>query len=178
MMDDSDILRQIQSGNPVGVVERNRQVRARFYTHAIKDDVASRREGRSIYRNVDYIQRVAVGDKDFVSAPVQLSDTHNFPQEWAAYQAWKARPVTSIRCLPKLTPADLLLCEELGIRTIEDMAASDVQPELAELKRIAILWLSLAAGNSVAPASVETGKRKGGRPPGSKNKPKAANENA
>lgn len=170
MSDDSDILRQIQNGTPVGVVERNRKVHARFYTHAIKDDVASRREGRSIYRNVDYVQRIAVGDKDFVSAPVQLTDQQLFPVEWAAYQAWKNNPKTSIKNLPRMTPADYKLCEELEIFAIEDLAVSDVPPELVELKRIAVLWLSLVAGQPCAP---QPAKGKPGRKPGSKNKPKA-----
>ena len=168
MSDDNQILRQIESGEPVGIINRNVKVVVTFYTHAIKDEVASKREGRTIYKNVDYVQRKAIGDKDFISAPVQLSDQDNYPQEWAAYQAWKLNPKTHVRTLPRMTPAHFRLCEDLQIPTIQDLAVTEVPPELEELKQIAIAWLRFEKG--------EPEVKKGGRPKGSKNRPK--NEDA
>lgn len=144
---DSDVLAQLEKpgNNGTGLVERKVRVQAWFYMHAILDEVASKREGRKIYKDAPYVSRRAQGDKDFISGPVQLSDTVTFPAEWQAFQDWLRNPRTSVKSLPKMTPAAFRTCEELEIPTIEDLAAApSVPPELSAHQAMAQAWVALS----------------------------------
>jgi hypothetical protein len=175
---DSDFSAKLQemerTGQHAGIVERQKRVLAWFYRHPVRDDVASQREGRTIYHDTDYVFCKCKGDTDGMSSPVTPAHIEQFPQEWALFVAWKAAPESGIRCLPGVarTPSILRYCEDAGFRTIEQLAAADkVQPELEEAQAVAKAWVSLSLIENPVMQAIAP-KKRGGRKPGSRNKPK------
>lgn len=160
---DSDILSQLEKpgNNGSGLIERNVKVAAWFYMHAILDEVASKREGRSIYIDVPYVAKRVMGDKDYVSGPMKIKDAADFPNEFAAFQGWMKNQKTNVKSLPRVTPAAFRTCEELEITTIEDLAAAEnVPPELIAHQEMARRWLSLANPEAEKKARAPYGSKK------------------
>ena len=175
-MSDSDILRKLEemerTGAGAGMIERQVRVVVWFYPWAVRDDLASRKEGRTIYHDAPYCARRAIGDKDYISGPATPAMIAEYPQEWARYQGAMTSPKSSIRYLPgaEIKPSILKYCEDAGFFAIEDLAtAAEVQPELEGAKLLAQRWVAMARDMAV-PAPVA--KKRGGRVKGSKNRPK------
>lgn len=161
---DDDILRQLnKSGSQgYGMIERSNPVRVWFYMHAIKDDVASAREKRPIYKDAPYAARRVEGDVDFISSPVTPELVGKHGAEWQLFQDWLANPQIPVRMLPGLNPSAHKYCEDAKIYTISQLAeATELVPELEAHKLMAQKWMGLRE-----PA------KKTGRPKGSKNKVK------
>jgi hypothetical protein len=156
VLDEIKILEQAKQGG-AGALSYRTDVRVQFYLHAAKDELASRKHGRPIYKDSIYISTHAVGVKDFISAPTKPEDIARHPAEWKEFCDRMENKRTSIRHLPRVTPAVLLTLEELGIASIEDFAASTPTAELAEAHAIALRWVG---------AVEEAPKRKGGWPKG------------
>ena len=150
--------------NGAGIIGTQKRVIARFFMHATKDGDASLKEGRTIYREVPYVEVRAEGSKDSVSHEVEAEDRKLFPQEWAQFEAQRRNPMHSVMALPGFTACHFRYCEDAEIYTIEALAEANVQPELETLKSMAVRWLAMLHG--------EEPKKRGGRKPGSKNKPK------
>jgi hypothetical protein len=173
---DADFAAKLQemerTGQHAGIVERQKQVLAWFYPHASRDEVASQREGRPIFHDTDYVMCKCRGDTDGISSPVTKEHIAKFPQEWAMYQEWRKSAESSVKCLPGIarTPSIVKYCEVAGIRTIEQLAATEkVQPELEEARATARAWVSLGIAEEPIVAAV---KKRGGRQKCSRNKPK------
>lgn len=173
-MDDSAIQAALDKAgrsdgtNGEGIIERKVKVVAWFYPWAVRDDIASQKAGRTIYKDADYVARRAQGDVDYMSGPVTVEMIKAYPQEWAAYQAALSNPKVTIKALPGLKPSTLKYCEDAELFTIQDLAeAENVQPELDAARALARRWLTVA--NSVETPVVA---KRRGRIPGSKNKPK------
>lgn len=161
-----------RTGQHAGIVERQKQVLAWFYPHATRDEVASQREGRPIFHDTDYVMCKCRGDTDGISSPVTPEHIRKFPAEWAQYNEWRKSAESSVKCLPGIarTPSIVKYCEVAGIRTIEQLAAAEkVQPELEAARLTARAWVSLGMAED---HPVEAVKKRGGRKPGSKNRPK------
>lgn len=156
VLDDIAILEQARQGG-AGALSYRTDVRVQFYLHASKDELASRKENRPIYKDAIYLSTHAAGVKDFISALAKPDDIAKHPKEWAEFTERMQNKRTSIKNLPRATPAVLLTLEELGIFCIEDFAASTPTPELAEAHAIACRWVG---------AVEEAPKRKGGWPKG------------
>lgn len=152
--------------NGAGIIGTQKRVVARFFMHATKDGDASMAAGRTIYREVPYVEVRADGAKDSVSHEVEVEDRKLFPQEWAQFEEQRRNPVHSVMALPGFTASAFRYCDDAEIYTIEALATANVQPELQALKAMAVRWLAMLHGSEpVAP-------KRGGRKPGSKNKPK------
>ena len=142
VFDEIALLEQAKSG--AGALAYRAELHVTFYLHATKDDIASRKEGRPIYRDAIYYSVKAEGTKDFMSAPATPENIANHPKEWSVFRERMENTKTSIRALPRVTPAALLTLEELGIHSIEDFAASTPTPELEQMHAVAVRWVGAA----------------------------------
>lgn len=168
----SALKRMEQNGQTgAGITERELKIVVWFVPQAIRDEVASQREGRNIYKETVYMGRRNVGDKDYITTPTTPDILAQYPQEWAEYQARMRNPKTSMLHFPGADwhPAILRYCEDARLFTIEDLAeAETVQPELVEVQALARRWVAMVNAKA-EPVAV---KKRGGRVKGSKNKPK------
>lgn len=153
-----------------GVTERPLNIKVWFVPVAEKDELASKREGRTIYKESVYLGRRNVGDRDYVTQPASPELIAEYPQEWADFQNKIRNPRTSILHLPmiEMHPAIRMYCEDARIGSIEALAeAPNVQPELKAAQELARRWIAMVH----TPVELTTqAKNKGGRPKGSKNK--------
>lgn len=156
VFDDIAILEQARNG--AGALAYRADIHVTFYLHAAKDELSSRRHKRPVYKDAIYFSTRATGSKDFVSGPANPENIANYPKEWAEFRERMENAKTSIRSLPRVTPAVLLTLEELGIFSIEDFAVSKPTPELQLAHAIATRWVESGA--------VEPAKKKGGWPKG------------
>lgn len=139
---------------------------AHFYMHATLDAEASEKAGRKIYREAPYVKLWAEGSKDTADHIVTEADRREHPQAWAAFEQSREKPQHSVTHLPGFSAVHFRYCEDAEIFTIEALVAAEVQPELMPLQAMGRRWLAL-----LQPESAVVPKR-GGRKPGSKNKPK------
>lgn len=137
MFDEQAVLQQAAQG--AGTLRYQSDLRVAFYLHATRDDLASAREGRPIYVDTIYMSKKAVNTKDYISSPASPEDIQSHPDEWAAFQERKGSK-THLGYLPKITPAELMTLQELGIQSIEDFAASKPTQELERAHAIALRW--------------------------------------
>lgn len=96
-----------------------------FYTHAEKNEIASREAGAPVFSNVPYVRMHPPGEHlNVIVRPVQPHDRDRFPRQWQQYVLNKTQ-------VPDGTPIDLLfpnnpaLGETLkarGIYTIQQLA--------------------------------------------------------
>lgn len=161
VLNDIAILEQASQGT--GTLTYRTDIRVQFYLHASKDELASKKHGRPIFKDAVYMSTHAVGVKDFMSSLAKPEDIAKHPKEWAEFTERMENKRTSIKNLPRATPAVLLTLEELEVFTIEDFAASVPTPELEAAHSIALRWVG---------AVQESPKRKGGWPKG---KPRKGN---
>lgn len=143
---------------------------AKFYMHATLDGDATQREGRPIYREAPYVKLWAEGSKDTADHIVTAEDRKAYPQEWLEFEQNRASPTHSVTHLPGFSAVHFRYCDDAEIFTIEALVAADVQPELKPLQEMGRRWLSLLAPETVAAPP----KKRGGRKPGSKNRPKVS----
>lgn len=165
-------LESMNSNSLAGITERKLNISVWFVPMAERDDIASKKAGRTIYREKTYMGRRNIGDKDYVTQLATPEHIAEYPQEWALYQAKLRNPQTSIRHLPgiELHPAIRMYCEDAKIGSIEALAeATDVQEELLPAQALARKWVAMMAAPTV---EAVTPKKRGGRVKGSKNKPK------
>jgi len=137
---------------------------AQFYMHATIDREATDKAGHTVYKEAPYIKLWADGATDSASHIASAQDRKDYPQEWAAFEQQRANPQHSVTHLPGFSAVHFRYCDDAEIYTIEALVAADVQPELKGLQAMATRWLALLSPGE-AP-------RRGGRKPGSKNKPK------
>lgn len=157
IFDEMAMLASAKSG--AGALTYRADLHVMFYLHAAKDEIASHKEGRSIYKDAIYFSVKARDSKDFISSPASPENIAQYPKEWADFRERMENPKTSTRMLPRVTPAVLLTLDELGIFSIEDFAASTPPPELSASHAIALRWLGAIEPKDAA-------KSKGGWPKG------------
>jgi len=101
------------------------KVIARFYVHAREDEAASAREGRPIFREMEYVEIMAPGNlNNIVRRPASDADRQRFP---GAYRAFKAgvgdfvdgTPLCEVIWITKGQVAEL---SYNGIRSLEQLA--------------------------------------------------------
>lgn len=102
---------------------------AYFFDHAVRDDIASKREGRPVYIDHVYLsKRSALSQsKDEFHRRATEEDRHDFPKEWARYEMVKnhlSKP--RVKMLPGLPKSVEMELEELSIRTLAELAACNV----------------------------------------------------
>lgn len=128
----------------------------RFYMDLLQDMEASKKEGRPIYKEVEWIDIRIPGNKDnIVIRPVRPGDKTRFPRHYQLFQnriaGSKEELVgTPLSLWPVVTVAQIKEFEYFNIRTVEQLAAipdsaASKFPGINQLKQKAEEYLALAA---------------------------------
>lgn len=97
--------------------------------------------GYDVYRDRPYVRLTIPRSGDMpiqesVCVPVNEQHTREYPREWADFQARMANTKHDIRLCHGITPAAVETLRGIGIRSMEDLAASVVElPEFIEAHR-------------------------------------------
>jgi hypothetical protein len=136
-----------------------------FSMNAVKDDEQSIKEGRDIYKDVEWIEIHIVGDNlTKISRPVTDEDRQRFANYYATFknqniQAHEGTPITE---WPPISKAMALTLKSMNIHTVEQLAAvADVNLKwmgARELQKKAIAWLDQAKGGAGIGAMQEENK--------------------
>ncbi len=109
--------------------------------------------GFTVYKDVIYVEEHIINsegheEKDFQSRRAGPADRQKYPREWAAFEAESLSKEMPLLALKGMTPAALTTLAEIGIRSVEQLVASDRElPEfLAEHRRNGKRLLDFLAG--------------------------------
>jgi len=120
------------------------------------DKAKSLEEGRNIYRDVEYVTIRIPGDKTFsIHRPVNASDKHRFPMQYAAFRSNSGEQVqgTPLTVWPQVTPSQRKELEYFNVRTVEQLAAmadtgAGQMMGVQKLKQAAKLYIEAARSNA------------------------------
>lgn len=133
--------------------EADKALYVHFYSDAIPDAVASDREGRAIYREVDFVMIMVPGDKySIVRRPIQPRDRERFADRYAAYKAGRSQEAASgtpLHAVTWLTKSQVKELEYLGCHTLENLAG---MPDSTTQKFMAIQGLKQRAKDAIQAA--------------------------
>jgi hypothetical protein len=127
----------------------------RFYMRSVRDEDASAEAGRAIHKDVEYIQKLVVGDNNSkVDRPVRREDIEQFR---AQYEDWKRGveqqdPGLPLSEWPGLSPAQVDTLRFAHITTVEklsevsDQNLSKLGMGYVELRQRARDYLAAAKG--------------------------------
>jgi len=135
-----------------------------FYLESLKDEEETTLQGRPIFRDVEFIKIIPVGDKNtIVCRPVKTTDdagtppdSVRWPQQYAAFKAQQEQPLvgTPITEWPPISKSQALMLKGVNVHTVEALAAvSDsnlvnLGMGARELRDKAIAYLKSAEGSS------------------------------
>ena len=130
--------------------ENNRNVLAHFYDKAVKTEQTSA-SGLPIFKNVTYVEiRLKDNNTEVFNQPATVEKIKRFPQEYALYQAAKKQTAagTPLNQFAFLSAAEIAMCHNRGIFTVEALAALDEDKVhclgLEQEKHLADLFLQQA----------------------------------
>jgi len=95
-----------------------------FSKIAEQDMDESEKQGKPVWREVEFITKWVPGDKDnVVHRPVRLMDRAEFPDQYKAFKANEAAPVTGtpLSALPFVSMAQIAELNYYGIKTAEHL---------------------------------------------------------
>jgi hypothetical protein len=145
-------------------------VYVQFYTEAIPDGKASAEAGRQVFKEVEMVKILTIGDKDnnfvgqahhtFMRDPRgsgRLTPAQRYPEQYAAFKAGLAETVTGtpLEYLPFLGKAQIADLKYAGVRTAEELANMGEQAAAKgfgwrDLREQAKTWLDEADKFAVA----------------------------
>jgi hypothetical protein len=102
----------------------------KFYIGPVQDQAASKKEGRPIYKDVEWIDIRIPGSKDnIVIRPVRETDKQRFYRHYEAFQRRTESQVhtpvgTPLSVWPRVTPAQAKELEFFNIMTVENLAGA------------------------------------------------------
>ncbi len=100
---------------------------AYFVTEPLLDRAASDREGHKVYKPAAFVTIRAQGERDGISVPATKEHQLRFKADWQKYQDHLSRTYESrLHVLPTIDKAIIRTLEDLGIPTIEALAAAPV----------------------------------------------------
>lgn len=130
----------------------NKGVYARFYYVPKQDDAKSAEEGRPVFKDVEYIEIIAVGNaNNIIRKPARDEDRRRFYQEYDKFKAGDQEQLigTPLTEVPWLTRGQVEELMYRKIRTLENLAElSDAAcnvPGMYDLRRKAKAWIEKAA---------------------------------
>lgn len=101
-------------------------LRLRFHMHPVKDEVASLKEGRDIFRDEEYLQIIVPGDKDNITdGPVHDLIKKRFAPQYAAWKAsgnGEASNGTPLEAWAGISRSQVEEMKFFKVNTIEDLA--------------------------------------------------------
>jgi hypothetical protein len=110
--------------------EDDKKLAVKFYKKAIHQKFESEKEGRQIYKDVDYVKIRVPGDKfSVVDKPVTDKEKERFSIQWENYQNKQAaiQEGTPIDMLPGISPAIAETYRANHIETIEQLSGVSEQ---------------------------------------------------
>lgn len=96
----------------------------RFYKHPVLQGFESRKAGREIHKDTDFIEIQVPGQKNqIVKRKVEDQDKIDYPVEWNAYELNSDEGAVGslIDHLPGISPSKVLELRGLGIYTVEQL---------------------------------------------------------
>jgi len=86
-----------------GIVEFGNDARlfVEFYSRSVRDEVASKDQGRPVHAQVDYVRIRQPGERDEINRPAHDGDRRRFARHWQAYQEGR-------QAMPEGTPLSIL----------------------------------------------------------------------
>lgn len=132
------------------------KLNVRFELHPVEDKGESAKEGRPIFKEVEYIEIRVPGDKDIVRRPVRDADKQEYRQQYRAWQkdhesgGLTGTPLSEVSFITKSEVKEL---EYFGCRTVEQLAGmsdgalKNVGPIIA-IRKKAQDFMAAAKGNS------------------------------
>jgi hypothetical protein len=125
-----------------------------FYERAVSDEFESKKQGRPIFRNADFIKILKPGDNTTeIDTYATEADKHRFHRQWEMYQRKKGSEQiigTPLAEWPILSKSEVEELRALKFFTVEQLAgASDLQMQALgmmgpKLKQQAVAFLSKA----------------------------------
>lgn len=104
--------------------EQDKYLLVKFYLHPVLDKVATKAEGRPIYKEVEYIKINAPGSREGFAGPARPRDYQRFPEHYAAFKKRVDMPIEGTP-LTEWAPVSRSLAEEMSffsIKTVEQLA--------------------------------------------------------
>jgi hypothetical protein len=138
--------------------EQRETVRARFYTEQEEDIVATKAEGRPIFRPVEMVEVRTPGDRYTVGVfPVEDKHRERWHNEYAAFKRgeMQAQSGTPLEMWPIVTTSQVYELKALSIFSVEDVAGlsdanlSRLGPMGRELRTKAQAFIDVAKGGAV-----------------------------
>ena len=96
-----------------------------FFKHPQEDKAASLKEGRPIYKEVDYVRIMVPGDKDsIVVRPARDMDKQRFAKQFAAYEAGEKEYLDGmpLKAWPMVTRGQVEELKYFGVHSVEQLA--------------------------------------------------------
>ena len=173
-------------------MSQERNLFVSFYKDAVELTFESEKQGRPIFKDMDFIRIIVPGDTNNVIERVaDENDKLKFPSAWARYQASESEAMegTPLEQWPQITRSLLKECKYFEVHTVEALAnLSDAHLArlgmgFQDLRNKAKAWLAAAEGTSAQTAQAaenerlrsmiedlraqmkEMGAKKAGRPP-------------
>jgi len=153
---------------PSGRYRGDENLLVRFYMHPAKDTVASREEGRPIFKEVPYIHIMQPGNKEsIIHRKATDMDKQRFAEHFRKFEAredQEALEGTPLVEWPGITRSQAEELKFYNVLTLEQLAAmSDTNAQnfrgVNELKRRAIAYLEMAEENAGAEALAAANQR-------------------
>ena len=108
----------------MGQQQSTKGLYAEFHMEAEQDPAESEKQGRPVFKEVEYVTIRIPGDKDNdIIRAVRPGDKQAWPTQYAAFKAGLEQPLTGtpLAQLPFLTKAQVLEFNAVGIRTAEQL---------------------------------------------------------
>jgi hypothetical protein len=108
--------------------DEDKKLRPRFYTDEIKDEAATAREGRPIYRSLEMCEIRIPGDQDNVMVGrvdrMNPDPRQRFPGAYAKFKRGDLHQVTGtpLRRWGQMEPSEARGYEDMGVITVEQLA--------------------------------------------------------
>lgn len=136
--------------------EADKNLAVRFFVLPMKDEEASAKEGRPIFKDVVHVEIRVRGDRNnIVHQPVDENIKRRFPEAWRAYQQGEelVNQGTPLAEWPSMSKSMVEEMKYFGFYTVEHIANArdDVIsrfPGLRSIQQKAKAFLELAAGNA------------------------------
>ena len=156
----------IERGNNIQVTYGNdRGLYPVFSMQAVRDDAVSEKEGREVYRDVEWVDIHILGDTlTKPSRPVTAEDKIRFRDAYEAFknQSIVAQNGTPIIEWPPVSKSMAMMLKSLNIHTVEQLAevadGNLTWMGARDLQKKAIAWLAKAKDGAGVSAVVEENK--------------------
>lgn len=127
-----------------------------FFKHPQEDKVESLKEGRPIYKEVDYVRIMVPGDKDsIVVRPARILDKQRFQKQFDAYEAGEKEYLDGmpLKAWPMVTRGQVEELKYFGCHTVEQLAdLADIHVQkfmgMGTLKEQAKAYIQAAKDNA------------------------------